>query len=134
MTADGGEAPLPTPREILAIHDEIEEEYDLKHTGARVAAPRLKLERIIDEAAGYDGVWTRAAFLLRRVLTAHYFEDGNKRTAWLATRVYLESNGLEPAEGGESAERVLRRIRRFDVDELAGWLETGELDRDRLDP
>lgn len=125
---------LPSPAEILAIHDEIEAEYDLKYTGARVAAPRLKLERILDETAEHGDVWLRAAFLLRKVLTAHYFEDGNKRTAWVTTRTYLEANGLEPAERGADAERVLRRIRRYDVDELAEWLETGELDRDRLDP
>jgi death-on-curing protein len=125
---------LPTPADIIAIHDEIQDEYDLKYTGAAVAAPRLRFREIVADAAEHDDYWFRAAFLLRKVLTAHLFEDGNKRTAWVTMREYLARNNAEPAERGEDAERVLRRIRRYDVDELAVWLETGDLDRDRLEP
>lgn len=34
---------LPTPDEILVMHDEIEAEYDLKYKGVRAAAPTLIL-------------------------------------------------------------------------------------------
>lgn len=34
----------------------------------------------------------------------------------------------------EEVERVLRRVRRFDVAEIADWLESGDLDRSRLEP
>ena len=67
-------------------------------------------------------------------MTSHFFEDGNKRTAWITTREYLDRHGEQPAETGEDAERVLRRIRRYDTDEIAAWLETGAIDEDRLDP
>ncbi|GGL73151.1 hypothetical protein GCM10009039_34010 [Halocalculus aciditolerans] len=49
-------------------------------------------------------------------------------------QTYLDGKGLEPAERGERAERVMRRIRRFSPSELADWLETGEIDEDRLTP
>jgi len=39
---------LPTPEEILATHEEIEEAYDLTHRGTRVAAPRLTLRELLD--------------------------------------------------------------------------------------
>jgi prophage maintenance system killer protein len=125
---------LPTPEEILATHEEIEEQYDMKYTGTRVAAPKLKLKRILEETAEHDGVYTRAAFLLRKLVTAHYFEDGNKRTAWVTMREYLQEHDETPAERGKESGKVLRRVRRFDVDEIATWLETGEIDEDRLDP
>lgn len=125
---------LPEPEEVLTIHEEIEKEYDLKYRGVRVAAPRLKIKRILREAREYDDVYMRAAFLLRKLLTAHFFEDANKRTAWTTMQVYLERYGEEPAERGERAVRVLRRIRRYEVDEIAEWLETGAIDRDRLGP
>lgn len=38
---------LPTSAEILATHEEIEEAYDLKHRGARVAVPRVKIKRLL---------------------------------------------------------------------------------------
>lgn len=125
---------LPTPDEVLAIHEEIEDEYDLTHTGARVAAPKLDLREIRDGAAEFDDLYMRAAHLLRKLVTSHLFEDANKRTAWATTEIYLERNDTTPAERGEPVERVLKRIRRYDVDEIAEWLETGELDRSRLDP
>lgn len=125
---------LPSPDEILAIHDEIEVAEDMKYRGTRVAAPRLELRELLNEAGELDGVYLRAASLLRKLISAHLFEDGNKRTAWTVTWIYLERHGLQPAEQDESVERVLRRIRRFDVGEIADWLESGNLDRDRLHP
>lgn len=125
---------FPKPKEILAAHEEIEDDYDFTHTGARVAAPRLKIERLLKEIDDYDGLYLRAAYLLRKLITAHYFEDGNKRTAWLVTRQYLAENGEEPADRRETAERVLRRIRQYDAEEIAEWLETGEIDREGLEP
>lgn len=125
---------LPTPETILTIHEEIEDEYDMKYRGVRVAAPKLKLREILQDAADHDTLYGRAAFLLRKLVTAHLFEDGNKRTAWAVTRIYLERNDESPAEHGLPVERVLRRIRRYDVDELAEWLETGDLDESRLEP
>ncbi len=125
---------LPDPREILNVHETIEREYDLKYTGAAVAAPRLKLRRLVCNVDDYEGTFLRGAVLLRKLITSHYFEDGNKRTAWATTVLYLERCSAEPAESGESVERILKRIRRYDAREIAEWLATGDLDRDRLSP
>lgn len=46
---------FPTPKDILEIHDEIEREYELKYTGVRVAAPKLKLRRLLDRVDEYEG-------------------------------------------------------------------------------
>jgi len=134
MTRDDFGDTLPTPKEILATHEEIERAYDMKYTGVRVAAPKLKLKRIIREADDYDDLYHRAAYLLRKLVTAHLFEDGNKRTAWVTVRKYLAENGETPAKRDSNAGRVLRRIRRYDVAELAEWLESGEIDESRLGP
>lgn len=125
---------LPTPREILDTHEELEEAYDMKYTGTRVAAPKIDLKDILQECEQYDGVYLRGAFLLRKLITAHLFEDGNKRTAWVTTREYLMRQSEEPAERGPEAERVVTRIRRYDVEEIAEWLKTGDIDEDRLQP
>lgn len=125
---------LPTPDEILAIHDAIEVVEDMKYRGTSVAAPRLELRELLEKARELDGVYHRAAFLLRKLITSHLFEDGNKRTAWTVTWIYLERHGLQPVEQDQSVEHVLRRIRRYDVEEIAEWLEFGDLDRERPNP
>ncbi|SEP15972.1 death on curing protein [Halorientalis persicus] len=118
----------------MNIHEEIEEEYNLTHTGTRVVAPKLDLHEIRDGAAEFKGHYVRAAYLLRKLITTHLFEDGNKRTAWATTEIYLARNDAEPAERNEPVEQVLRRIRRYDIDEIANWLEAGDIDRSRLNP
>ena len=124
---------LPTPDEIIAAHDRIEEIYDLKYTGTMKAAPKLKLTReVLEPAAEYDDPYHRAAVLLWKIESVHVFEDANKRTAWAVTENYLRENGIEPPPDDELVERVVRRAGKFDVDELAAWLETGEIDVSRL--
>lgn len=125
---------LPTPEEILATQSEIEEQYDLTHTGAYSSVPQVGLRELLAEAEEQDGVYWRAAFLLRKLITGHVFKDGNKRTAWVTTRAYLDEHDLRPAKTGDRVPHVLRRIRRYDVDEIARWLESGDLDEGRLHP
>jgi death-on-curing protein len=127
---------LPNPEDIIGIHDDIENDYDLTHTGARVAAPRLKFKRALrDDVDPHEGTYARAAALLRTIVTSHYFEDGNKRTAWITTRTYLERQGATPAVlETDRVQAVLKAIRAYDVDEIAEWLANGEIDEDRLHP
>ena len=126
---------LPTPDEILAMHEEIEAEYDLKYKGVRAAAPKRKLrENVIEPAEEYDDPWHRAAVLLFGIQSVHVFEDANKRTSWAVTMEYLDEQGLDIELPQDTAviERIVRRAGLFDTDELAEWLETGEIDESKL--
>ena len=124
---------LPTPDEIIAAHDRIEEIYDLKYPGTMTAAPKRTLRRdVIDPATKYDDPYHRAATLLWKIESTHVFEDANKRTAWTVTRAYLRQQGIEPPADDDLSERVVRRAGKFDIDELAEWLETGDIDEARL--
>ncbi|ERJ06704.1 Fic/DOC domain containing protein [Halorhabdus tiamatea SARL4B] len=77
----------------------------------------------------------RAAALLRRLISAHFFEDGNKRTAWTVTRLSLNQHGTGPAvQESERVATILRHIQRFETEELAEWLSNGEIDDGKLNP
>jgi death-on-curing protein len=124
---------LPTSDEILTIHDRLEEVYDLKHTGTMAAPPRVALEdNVLAEAQTYDDPYHRAAALLWHLISTHVFEDANKRTAWTVAMEYLDRHGIDPDLPNDEVARVVRRHGLFTVDELATWLETGEIDTDRL--
>lgn len=126
---------LPTAEEIIAMHEEIEAEYDLKYKGVRIAAPKLALrEDVIDPAAEYDDPYHRAAVLLFGIPSTHVFEDANKRTAWAVTMEYLNNQGVDVGlqQPDETVERIVRRVGLFGTEELAEWLETGEIDEDKL--
>ena len=77
------------------MHEEIEAEYDLKYERMRIAAPKLRLqEKVVDPAVEYGGQWHRAPVFLFGILSAHVFEDANKRTAWAVTIEYPNRQGL----------------------------------------
>jgi len=111
---------LPTAEDIIGVHDQIERIVDLKYTGARVAAPKLKFRRLLEEVDEYDGVYHRAAALLRKITTAHYFEDANKRTAWMTMRRYLQRQGHRPAETEvDRVDHVMKSLRSYTIEEIA---------------
>lgn len=126
---------LPTAKEILTIHDRLEEAYDLKHTGTKKAAPRLKLRReVLEKAEEYDDPYQRAAILLFNIQSVHVFQDANKRTAWTVTQEYLDRCELDSGvpQDAETVEQIIRRAGLFTITELANWLKTGEIDEERL--
>ena len=124
---------LPTPEEILVAHERIEEAFDLKYKGTMKTAPKRKIRReVLEPASEHDDVPHRAAELLWQLISLHVFEDANKRTAWTVTRDYLRENNIEPPKDDDINEYVVRRIGKFSTDELAAWLETGEIDESKL--
>jgi death-on-curing protein len=48
---------LPSAEEILATHEEIEEDYDMKYRGTAVAAPQLKLRRLLASEEAVIAAW-----------------------------------------------------------------------------
>ena len=44
----------------------------------------------------YEDIWTKAGALLQSIALNHALLDGNKRLAWVATRVFLDLNGVPP--------------------------------------
>lgn len=126
--ADG----LPTVGDIFENYQLIVDAYDIEFTGTRAFFPEEKIAGVLDEARAYEDEFASAAVLLRELPNRHVFEDGNKRTAWLTVVEYLDRCGQEPAPSGHEVERVLKSRKRFDVEEIGRWLETGEIDRRRL--
>ena len=89
-------------------------------------------EYVLEPVAEEDGRFHRAAGLLRKIITAHVFEDTNKRIAWTVTVLYLEDHDAEPADRDtERVERILKRVRRYDIEEISGWLAIREIYEDR---
>jgi death-on-curing protein len=56
------------------------------------AAARPQATALGEEA--YRDIWSKAAALLHSLVKNHALVDGNKRLGWLATAVFLETNGV----------------------------------------
>ena len=56
----------------------------------------------------YPTVWLKAAYYLQKITKKHLFADGNKRTAFEATKVFLILNGINlHFEGIKAGQMVL---------------------------
>ncbi len=69
-------------------------------------------------------LFQRAGALLDGLVSAHAFEDGNKRTAWLSSNIYLGAFGaplrkVDPLEAADFVEAVA--LHQHDVLGIAIW-------------
>ena len=67
----------------------------------------------------YPTVWLKAAYYLQKITKKHLFADGNKRTAFEATKVFLILNGINLRfEGIEAGQMVLDVTNSPDTEEV----------------
>jgi len=88
------------------------------------AAARPQASAFGDDA--YPDVWTKAVALLHSVVKNHPLVDGNKRLGWLACAVFLDVNGMDPANASNDGvyELVMRVASEpIEVAELAASLQ-----------
>ena len=85
----------------------------------------------------YPTVVERSAVLLEAVASAHAFFDGNKRTAWLCSMLYLRMHGtsIAPTSAEESGGVVLDLVNKvIDHKQAALWLGSRMRRENIVDP
>ena len=87
-----------TLQEVLTIHENVVEESGGSH-GVRdeglVASAVLRPQTTFSGEQLYPDLFTQAAALLHSLTRNHPFVDGNKRTGYVATALFLELNGYQ---------------------------------------
>lgn len=80
----------------------------------------------------FPTTYHKAAALLHGIAARQVFENGNKRTAWTATMVFLEANGIDlGAVRTVQADMFVRAAaldHSLEIDDLAEWLRTAHED------
>lgn len=114
-----------TVDDVLEIHDAIKPcvLLDRGKLESAVAQPGMGTA---DGVYYYDTIYLQAGVLLHRLCKAHAFIDANKRTAWVATTVFLELNGLT-IKSTVAQEAVASFVEHIAIggitqEEVAAWL------------
>lgn len=82
----------------------------------------------IEEARNAEGIYRKAAILLKSIATSRIFQDGHHRTAYIVTKTFLEKNDAEFRENIEAKIiRFIKDIRIYSIEQIEGWLKNGEL-------
>ena len=124
-----------TARIAIAIHDEAIYEFG----GLAGIRDVGLLESALDRARNLlahdpkSSIFRMAAALCVGIAKNHPFNDGNKRTALLATRAFLFLNGhaLEPSQSEEVATLVAVAKGSLDEQALEAWLARNSRPRRR---
>jgi len=74
----------------------------------------------------YSDLWTKAASLMHSLVQNHPFIDGNKRTALVATGLFVELNGFELTASNDEALHFTRQATtgKIGLEDMAIWLRT----------
>ena len=73
----------------------------------------------------YPTLWLKAAALCQSLDNNQALADGNKRPAWLTTKVFLAINGARLRASADDGERFMLELvaGRADLSSLAAWLQ-----------
>jgi death-on-curing protein len=118
---------FPTADAIVDLHAEI-----LAKTGGHAGVLNLGTVESAVERARWGpfprppDLFDRAAFLLRGVCQDHPFADGNKRTAFEATDLFLRLNGRRLLAKPAATVAFMLAVAQADLslEDVAAWLRT----------
>jgi death-on-curing protein len=112
---------------VLAVHDRQLAEHGgpsgVRDAGALASALARPINRW---GYGEDDPCSLAAAYAFGIARNHAFADGNKRTAWIAARLFLRLNGVELAFTDHDAIATVLALAAGELseDELADWFRT----------
>lgn len=74
----------------------------------------------------YPSIWLKAAALCQSIDNNQALVDGNKRLAWLSTKVFLAMNGHRLAATADEGERFMLDLvaGHADLSSIADWLQS----------
>lgn len=94
-----------------------------------LSGPRI--DRIIKECKDLDGdVYDKAVSLFKGIIQLHPFASGNRRTAFIVTKEFLEENGGKfNIKDDPKQARVMLGVREkyYSDDEIKEWIKHGKI-------
>ncbi|EST21054.1 hypothetical protein N566_27720 [Streptomycetaceae bacterium MP113-05] len=108
-----------TAEEVLTIADHACDDMQVavRDIGLLESAVARPAASMFGEEA-YADLFDKAAALMQSLAVNHPFLDGNKRTAWLSTMVFLRINGIELRPDIDAAEHLIISVATGDVEEI----------------
>lgn len=108
-----------TAEEVLAVagHACDDMQVAVRDVGLLESAVARPAAAMFGEEA-YPDLFDKAAALMQSLAVNHPFVDGNKRTAWLSTVVFLRIHGIELRPDIDAAERLIVSVATGELGEL----------------
>jgi len=115
----------PDEENVIKAHDVVMKEF-----GGYIGFERGigVFKDIIAEVKSARGIYRKAAILLRRMIERRIFKDGNHRTAYVITKMFLEMNNRKMRiQNLEKIIKFIKDVWYYEIDEIERWLKDGTL-------
>jgi death-on-curing family protein len=90
-----------------------------------------KLANILDDCRNLDGdIYEKATFIFKNLIKGHVFASGNRRTAFIVIKDFLEQNGGKfKIKDDPTQAKVMVGIREgyYTNDEIKEWIKHGKI-------
>ena len=120
-----------TPDELIKLNEIALIEVKVKKADKPEVMSKVKIESVLESCQKVKGnVYDKAAYLLQALVQKHPFASGNRRTAFLAVKDFLEINGAKLQVGNvPENSKVMLGIREgyYSLKEIKGWLKNGKI-------
>ena len=84
-----------------------------------------RIEYEIDPSKQDEDIFWKSALIFRGIVSGHPFTDGNKRTGWEVTDIFLRNNGWKLKVGPYEAEDFIISVamKPTELDIVQGWIQ-----------
>src|SRR5687768_10300858 len=126
-----------TLEDVEALHDDIINTIGGSHGIRDEGALKSAISQPEASFGGedlYPSILEKAVALAFSLISNHPFVDGNKRTGYLALRVFLEINGYDVAGRPEDKERIILGVAAGSVgrEHFLEWVRANAFEQHRL--
>ena len=103
-----------TENEIIYVNQKVLNGVGQKYVGIQYPAGLSLVvnqpQMIVFGQELYPTIWLKAAYILQKITKKHVFADGNKRTAYLTTVLFLEINGYKLSLSADEGEALVMQV------------------------
>lgn len=131
MPKKTGDIKYITPERIAEYNLLILTLIDAKKADRSEILSHKKLTDIVEECKDLEGdIYDKAVFLLKSIIQKHAFASGNRRTAFIVTKDFLQNNKAKFRIKDEpSYSRIMIGIREcnYSDSEIKEWIKYGKI-------
>lgn len=103
-----------TEEEIIAVNKAVLEKTGQKFSGIQyrqgLSLVTEQPQMIVFGRELYPTIWLKAAYIMQKIIKKHIFVDGNKRTAYISTLLFLRYNHYRLYLSVDTAEALVMQV------------------------